>query len=195
MMQTLSTLRKIPQKEEDYFTSKLGMVIVIGSLTMFFITLLISYSILRARSGFWAEYSFEIIPTLLAYINTGVILLSSFTHIKGLQSIKYKCKELTLKWINTTIILGIIFLIFQIVLWFLLTNNGFIMTSSQISGVFYLLSGLHGIHILGGLIIQIWLNRKIHLIDNYQSQVRLVGMFWHFLTVVWLIIFITVIII
>jgi cytochrome c oxidase subunit 3 len=59
--------------------------------------------------------------------------------------------------------------------------------------VFYMLSGLHGLHIVGGIIALFWLNYKINNLVNYLQQVKLVGMFWHFLTVIWVVIFITVI--
>jgi heme/copper-type cytochrome/quinol oxidase subunit 3 len=194
-MKTLSTVKEFPINKNDHFTQSLGMIITIGSLAMLFITLLVSYGILRVRANIWNSQTIDTLPLILIFINTGVILFSSYTYFKGNKSAVIHNRLTTQKWVNATIILGFIFLIFQIVIWFILTSNGFIMTSSQISAVFYLLSGLHGIHIIAGLILLIWLNIKIQLMENNHLHLKLVGMFWHFLTIVWIVIFSTVIII
>jgi heme/copper-type cytochrome/quinol oxidase subunit 3 len=102
-------------------------------------------------------------------------------------------KIVTLNQIYTTIIIGLVFLSLQIILWNVLINDGFTIKSHQAGSVFYMLSGLHGLHILGGIISLIWLVFKIRVNNVILKPIRLVSMFWHYLTLIWIVIFITVI--
>ena len=194
-MQTLTTIKSIKTQKEDQFTSYFGMLIALGSFSMLFIALLASYGILRVRSGLWMSYTIGTIPFFLAWVNTVVILISSITLFMASKANERENKIVTLNQIYTTIIIGLVFLSLQIILWNVLINDGFTITSHQAGSVFYMLSGLHGLHILGGLISLIWLIFKIRVNNLILKPMRLVSMFWHYLTLIWIVIFITVILI
>ena len=192
-MQTLTTIKSIKTQKEDQFTSYFGMLIALGSFSMLFIALLASYGILRVRSGIWMSNTIETMPLTLAWVNTIVILISSITLFMASKANERENKILTLNQIYTTIIIGLVFLSLQIILWNMLINDDFTITSHQAGSVFYMLSGLHGLHILGGLISLIWLIFKIRVNNLILKPMRLVSMFWHYLTLIWIVIFITVI--
>ena len=194
-MQTLTTIKSIKTQKEDQFTSYFGMLIALGSFSMLFIALLASYGILRVRSGIWMSNTIETMPLTLAGVNTIVILISSITLFMASKANERENKIVTLNQIYTTIIIGLVFLSLQIILWNVLINDGFTITSHQAGSVFYMLSGLHGLHILGGLISLIWLIFKIRVNNLILRPLRLVSMFWHCLTLIWIVIFITVILI
>ena len=194
-MQTLTTIKNIKTHKEDQFTSYLGMLIALGSFSMLFVALLASYGILRSRSAIWMSYTIGTIPLFLAWVNTVVILISSITLFMASKANERENKIVTLNQIYTTIIIGLVFLSLQIILWNVLINDGFTITSHQAGSVFYMLSGLHGLHILGGLISLIWLIFKIRVNNLILKPMRLVSMFWHYLTLIWIVIFITVILI
>jgi len=194
-MQTLTTIKNIKTHKEDQFTSYLGMLIALGSFSMLFVALLASYGILRSRSAIWMSYTIGTIPLFLAWVNTVVILISSITLFMASKANERENKILTLNQIYTTIIIGLVFLSLQIILWNMLINDDFTITSHQAGSVFYMLSGLHGLHILGGIISLIWLVFKIRVNNLILKPMRLVSMFWHYLTIVWVVIFLTVIII
>ena len=194
-MQTLTTIKSIKTQKEDQFTSYFGMLIALGSFSMLFIALLASYGILRVRSGIWMSNTIETMPLTLAGVNTIVILISSITLFMASKANERENKIVTLNQIYTTIIIGLVFLSLQIILWNVLINDDFTITSHQAGSVFYMLSGLHGLHILGGIISLIWLVFKIRVNNLILKPIRLVSMFWHYLTIVWVVIFLTVIII
>ena len=194
-MQTLTTIKSIKTQKEDQFTSYFGMLIALGSFSMLFVALLASYGILRSRSAIWMSYTIGTIPLFLAWVNTIVILISSITLFMASKANERENKIVTLNQIYTTIIIGLVFLSLQIILWNVLINDGFTITSHQAGSVFYMLSGLHGLHILGGLISLIWLIFKIRVNNLILKPMRLVSMFWHYLTLIWIVIFITVILI
>ena len=192
-MQTLTTIKNIKTHKEDQFTSYLGMLIALGSFSMLFVALLASYGILRSRSAIWMSYTIGTIPLFLAWVNTVVILISSITLFMASKANERENKIVTLNQIYTTITIGLIFLSLQIILWNVLIIDGFTITSHQAGSVFYMLSGLHGLHILGGIISLIWLVLKIRVNNVILKPIRLVSMFWHYLTLIWIVIFITVI--
>ncbi len=194
-MQTLTTIKSIKTQKEDQFTSYFGMLIALGSFSMLFIALLASYGILRVRSGIWMSNTIETMPLTLAGVNTIVILIISITLFMASKANERENKIVTLNQIYTTITIGLVFLSLQIILWNVLINDGFTITSHQAGSVFYMLSGLHGLHILGGLISLIWLIFKIRVNNLILKPMRLVSMFWHYLTLIWIVIFITVILI
>ncbi len=194
-MQTLTTIKSIKTQKEDQFTSYFGMLIALGSFSMLFIALLASYGILRVRSGIWMSNTIETMPLTLAWVNTIVILISSITLFMASKANERENKIVTLNQIYTTITIGLIFLSLQIILWNVLIIDGFTITSHQAGSVFYMLSGLHGLHILGGIISLIWLVFKIRVNHLILKPMRLVSMFWHYLTLIWIVIFISVILI
>ncbi len=193
-METIITNKFKRNVKGDSFTSTLGMIIVLSSIAMLFIALLSAYGILRVRSDIWMSGSIKSYPLSLSWINTVVILLSSITFNNASKLIEGNNKKKILTWVSFTLILGICFLILQTQLWLIMTNDGYSITSHQAGAVFYMLSGLHGIHIIIGVFLLIWLNFYIRKYDDFFKQMKLTGMFWHFLTIVWLVIFISVII-
>jgi len=192
---TSTIIDKMKIQKEDHFTSYLGMLIALGSFFMLFMALLASYGILRVRSNIWMSHEFGIFPLLFAWVNTMIILLSSFVLFRGVRLIENGKKTIILNKLYATIMFGLVFLILQIILWKMLINEGFTITSHQAGSVFYLLSGLHGLHITGGLICLVWVMFRIKTNIYIQNSIRLVSMFWHFLTFIWIIIFILVILI
>jgi cytochrome c oxidase subunit 3 len=194
-MQTITTIKSVPKQTDDWFTSYLGMLISLGSFSMLFITLLASYAILRVQAGSWMSNNMSALSMALGWLNTGMLLLSSISYFMVSRSTKKRKKTIIRRFLNTTITIGFIFLILQLTLWYTLNQDGYSIISHIEGSVFYMLSGLHGLHIVGGIIALFWLNYKINNLVNYLQQVKLVGMFWHFLTVIWVVIFITVILI
>ena len=192
-MQTITTIKSVPKQTDDGFTSYLGMLISLGSFSMLFITLLASYAILRVQAGSWMSNNMSALSMALGWLNTGMLLLSSISYYMVSRSSKKRKKAVVQRFLNTTIIIGFIFLVLQLTLWYTLNQDGYSIISHMEGSVFYMLSGLHGLHIVGGIIALFWLNYKINNLVNYLQQVKLVGMFWHFLTVIWVVIFITVI--
>ena len=181
------------KKENDSFTSYLGMLIAIASFAMLFIALLASYGVLRTRAGLWMSYTIGDIPLWLSWINTSVIVISSSTYYKMSHFFSEGNDNKTQFWLGATFLIGIVFLAMQWYLWNLLISDGFTISAHQAGAVFYMLSGLHALHIMGGLILLIWLFHKIKKSTTNHNSVKIVGLFWHFLTLVWITIFITVI--
>lgn len=178
------------------FTSYLGLLIGLASITMLFVTLLISYSILRIQADYWFVPGKGSVSMILAIMNTFILLISSVTWMVASRKAKSGKTETFRKWTLITLILGIIFLVLQVTLWQLLTTKGFTAQSSIVGSVFYVLTGMHGLHILGGLAALVWVF-KIEKPDSFINyhRVKMVGVFWHYLDILWICLFTAIFII
>jgi cytochrome c oxidase subunit 3 len=156
-MQTITTIKSVPKQTDDGFTSYLGMLISLGSFSMLFITLLASYAILRVQAGSWMSNNMSALSMALGWLNTGMLLLSSISYFMVSRSTKKRKKTIIRRFLNTTITIGFIFLILQLTLWYTLNQDGYSIISHIEGSVFYMLSGLHGLHIVGGIIALFWL--------------------------------------
>ena len=167
---------------------KFAMWLFIVTVCMLFAAWTSAYLVKRAEAG-WAEI---IIPDQF-WINTVIILTSSITMAWAQHSARKDNLEKVKLAISITTVLGVAFLIGQWITWGKLVELNEHFSGGNVSHSFlYVLTGIHGLHILGGVIFLI-----IVLISTYRFQVHsknmtrieLCSTFWHFLDVLWLYLF------
>lgn len=167
---------------------KFALWLFIMSVVMIFASMTSAY-IVRQAEGNW--FFFEL-PTLF-WINTGVILVSSVTmHWAYLSAKRDKLESVKIATIITTI-LGISFLIGQYLAWGDLVANKVHFVGNPSGSFVYVISGLHGLHIVGGVVfLLILLNStfkyKVH--SKSLNQIEMCVTYWHFLGGLWLYLFI-----
>ena len=155
--------------------------------TSFFALVLSAYS-LRMDYGDWVPLSE---PQLL-WLNTGVLVLASIA-LQWTRNIAVRDDGGSLvPGMLLTGLLTITFLVGQLVAWQQLNAAGQYVTSNPSNAFFYLLTGLHGLHILGGMYV--WARATIKVIrgsatDAIRQSVELCTIYWHFLLLVWLVLF------
>jgi cytochrome c oxidase subunit 3 len=167
---------------------KFAMWLFIATVVMLFAALTSAY-IVRQAEGNWMIFD---LPNLF-YINTAVILVSSFTMQWAYWTAKNDRLEQTKLALGITTILGIAFLIGQFLAWGEMIQQDIYFVGSRgsaVSGSFvYVLSGLHGVHIISGVIfLMIVLNStlryKVH--SRNMTQMEMCTTYWHFLDGLWL---------
>lgn len=176
--------------QQDRNTFSIGLIIAFASWALMFVTLVWGYLVFRMRSTVWiAEYLTPEI-TNIAVLNTGVIVLSSFALSKAFKS--SGSSALVRAW--GSFVLGIIFLIGQVKLWHLVMGQGLNWKSSHVGSFFFLLTGFHAVHIVGGLAAIFVLCLKFH---QWSGSMKASGIryFWDFLYVVWVCLFVLIFII
>ena len=163
--------------------SMISMAMIFAGLTSAFVV--------RKAEGNWMEFDYPI----WFYISTLLIILSSLTINWAKKSIKKDDLSTASKGFNWTLILGLGFALSQYLCWQALVNQGVYFTGpgSNASGSFlYVLTLLHLLHLLGGIIALVITTYKAK-IGNYSSQntlgVELCAIFWHFLDFLWLYLF------
>jgi cytochrome c oxidase subunit III len=174
--------RGIPQRA--YFTViQLGM----AGIVMFFMALTSSFLVRKGLGNDWVAFNF---PRIL-WLNTLILLGSSFTiqvarrHLHGHQKVAFK------RWWAITTALGALFLAGQLIAWRQLAAQGVFLVTNPSSSFFYVLTGAHGLHLLGGILALLYVSRR-----NWRrsriSQVTatdVASIYWHCMDGLWVFLF------
>lgn len=170
----------------------LGMWIFLASDIIFFGSLLGGYLFIRAGASWPLPGQIHPVPT--GTIMTIVLLVSSFTVVRGILSIRRGDQQWLLRWLFATFLLGAAFLIIEANEWYGLytTNPSFWFTSGLPGSTFFLITGIHGAHVATGLILLVYLIKKT-LNGGFTKEnprtVEAFGLYWHFVDVVWVFLF------
>jgi len=173
-------------------TRKLGMWIFLASQIMFFSGLIGAYIVLRfANLESWPHPS-TILNIPLTGVNTFILICSSATLVLGLASIQRGYKEGLQVGLFLTVLLGSVFLGIQLHEYQELIRDGFTLSSSIFGSCFFTLTGFHGAHVLAGviwLIVVLTRCAKGYFTPEEYAGVEIVGLYWHFVDLVWIILF------
>ncbi len=186
---------------------KLGMWIFLIGDTMSFGALLAAYAALRAGAGIvgWVPPD-EILGINLTAFMTFLLICSSVTMVKALESIQKGDVRKMCNFLGLTILGGIIFLGLQAYEWTHLITHDLTLTripehglsgeaiagSNLFGPTFYAITGFHGLHVTGGVIylIVIWINGlKGRYTAEFNHEVEIVGLYWHFVDLIWIMVF------
>jgi len=131
------------------------------------------------------------------WISTVIILVSSFVYHRGKAALDAFDQSAAKKWLTVTAVLGAAFISSQLLAWIELSQRGLYFSNNPYAGFFYILTAVHALHVLGGVIalgsvvIGSW--NGIYSDDRWvrmQSLGQVVGWYWHFMGGVWLVIFV-----
>lgn len=182
------------QKGEEQ-SSSLGMVIALGSWAMMFAAMFYAYLGARARFEVWPPPGVPHLPVALPAVNTAVLLASSGVIAYAVRELGRGRKRLLSPLLGAGVALGLAFLGLQLVVWRDLWLAGLLPSSGLYGSVFYGLTGLHALHVLAGLgVLAVVLGKALRGAYSTENayKVRLVAMFWHFVDVVWVLMFLSI---
>lgn len=163
-----------------------GMVIWLGSEAMFFGGLFAAYFTLRANTRPWHPEGVEL-NVVQGALFTLVLIASSFTIHLADRSAERNDYSGLLRWTSITIVLGALFIANQAYEW---SNLAFTISSHPFGSVFYLMTGFHGLHVLGGMAAMVLLIARVRMAGaTDHSSVDAISYYWHFVDVVWVALF------
>lgn len=172
----------------------MNMVLISGS--MLFATLLMGYSLFRSSSSTWPPEGIRAVSLGYPLLSTATILLSSWfcSRLRGNLALNdFKAAKMNL---NTTLILGVLFMVIQTLLWSEMRDTGLFIGSGIFSSVMYGFTWIHAAHVISGLLVLSWLRFVLKPeTTNLGQKVLNVEKFWHFLGAIWLILFISLFVI
>ncbi len=182
--------------EPEYTTTglnhrKLLMWVFLGSDCLFFGALIATYMVYRGQS-LAGPYPIDIINVPVTTISTFVLLMSSFAMVQALAATHADNKRGIVGWLVATAVLGAIFIGFQIVEFNTFKNEGLTLGGNLFGATFFTLTGFHGAHVTLGII---WLvamaivANKGRVGPNSALDIELLGLYWHFVDIVWIVIF------
>lgn len=131
------------------------------------------------------------------WISTFLILVSSVVYHFGKLAVDKNDQPAARKWFMITTFFGASFISSQILAWFALNSRGLYMQGNSYAGFFYILTAVHAVHVLGGIIaLGSILLRNLAPTENLleiakrQTLTQVVGWYWHFMGALWIVLFV-----
>ena len=170
---------------------KLGMWLFLGSECLLFGGLISTYMLYRGRvaNGPTPEQVYDIPFTS---VSSFVLLMSSLTMVLAVSAAHKKDDRGTNLWLTITALLGATFVGGQVYEFTAFYNEGLGFSTSLFGSSFYTLTGFHGVHVTVGIIMLLALvaiNKRSRVPGSKAETVEMIGLYWHFVDIVWIIIF------
>lgn len=170
---------------------KLGVWVLIGSEVIFFAGLIVTYLVLHGGDKS-VPNPHDVLSIPLVGVNTFVLICSSMTMVTALAKISSGDVRGVKLYLIGTAILGSLFLLGQAYEFSLLWAEGVTLSSGLFGGTFFTLTGFHGMHVFVGVTAILFLIARAFtggLTKEKHMGVEMVGLYWHFVDLVWIIIF------
>lgn len=174
---------------------KIGMWIFLTTDAMSFSGFLITYAYLRTKLE-WPNPT-EYFGIALSSFATFLLICSSVSMVLAIEACKHKDRKGMLNWLLTTIGGGATFLCIQAYEYTHLVSQGITLTNfndgtNLFASTFYLVTGFHGLHVLTGVIYltcEYFNARKGNYDHGNYNRLEILGLFWHFVDLVWILVF------
>ena len=177
-----------PQTSPDSY--RLAMWLGVASILMLFAGLSSAYIVRQGASGDWVSIAIPplLLPNSLLLIASSVTLGRSRNQLK-----KYGLTPAVKFWLSLTTLLGVGFLVGQVFIWKQLAAEGIYLSSNSHSSFFYLMTGVHGAHLAGGVlvltILSIKARRQVLASQSLRTLMDVTSIYWHFMDGLWIYLF------
>ena len=198
-------------KEQQYESAKLGMWAFLVTEVLTFAGLFCAYAILRAKFPDTFELCGQLLNANLGLINTIVLITSSLTMALAIYYIQNDNQKKTIIMLALTIIFAVVFMIikyfeyshkfhlgeftaryFSSDLIPAISESGEVTNPGAYFSIYFMMSGLHGIHVIGGIIVILVMminTYKGKYSSEYYTPIEVTGLFWHLVDLVWIFLF------
>ncbi len=177
------------------YNAKLGIWLFLASEVMLFGALFSSYVLLRtgAPPGTW-HHGREYLSVPLATLNTIVLIGSSVTMVMAWASLKLNDFKKYKMYMAMTFLAGVGFLIIKGIEYNAKFHHGYFPSKNTFLAIYFTLTGLHGLHVIGGMIVngyfwgpgsKMWKTQP----DRFANRIEVAGLYWHFVDLVWIFLF------
>ena len=175
--------------------AKLGVWLFLASEVMLFGALFSSYVLLRtgAAPGTW-PHGREFLNVPLATLNTVILIASSVTMVMSWASLKLNDFKKYRLYMGLTILAGFGFMIVKAFEYGAKFGHHLYPSTNTFLAIYFTLTGLHGLHVLGGMIVngyfwgpgaKLWRTQP----ERFANRIEVAGLYWHFVDLVWIFLF------
>jgi heme/copper-type cytochrome/quinol oxidase subunit 3 len=181
----------VPHTATGLDNRKLGMWAFLGSECLFFGSLIATYLLYRGRS-IQGPYPEDVYDIPYTSVSSGILLMSSLTMVLALHEIQRGDHRRFRAWLLATALLGITFVGGQVFEFTVFVREGLTLSRNLFGSSFFVLTGFHGAHVTMGILMLLTLygmSLAGRLPAERALRVELVGLYWHFVDVVWIVIF------
>jgi cytochrome c oxidase subunit 3/cytochrome o ubiquinol oxidase subunit 3 len=177
----------VPQREN----TKVGMWVFLGGEAVFFITLILVLVLTRlTHTNYTADFRSHLSIPIIA-VNTFVLVTSSYFVVRALEAISTGSSRGLRNNLIVVILLGLLFLGGQAFEWFGLFDAG-VTYSTTYGTPFFTVTGIHGTHVFIGVLWALFLligHRRKPFTESNHLGVENFGLYWHFVDIVWIVLF------
>jgi len=182
-----------PRPDTGLYNAKLGIWLFLASEVMLFGALFSTYILLRNSAVVWPRGS-EMLDIPVAFVNTLVLIGSSVTMVMSWASLKMNDMGKFRLYMGLTILAAFIFLGIKTYEYGTKFEHHHFPKDSTFLAIYFVLTGLHGLHVIGGLIVNSYLwgpGRKLFARDpeRFTNRIEVAGLYWHFVDLVWIFLF------
>jgi len=189
-----------PHPMTGVYSGKLGMWLFLASEVMLFGAFFSTYVLLRVGApaegpAAWPEAGTTALSWKIGGINTLVLILSSMTMVMAWASLKMNNFSKARMYLVITLLLATAFLVVKITFEYIPKfNHGIFPSTSNFYGLYFIMTGLHGLHVLGGIVVigyfigpgsSLW-NKDP---EYFTNRIECTGLYWHFVDLVWIFLF------
>ena len=172
---------------------KLGIWLFLASEVMLFGSLFSSYALLRIGAPTWPDQS-AILSVPLATLNTVVLIASSVTMVLAWAALKVHNLARYRLYMGATIVCGLGFMVVKAFEYGDKFSHGLFPSSNNFLGLYFTLTGLHALHVLGGMVVNTYLwgpGTRMWKTDpeRFTNRIEIAGIYWHFVDLVWIFLF------
>ncbi len=171
---------------------KMGVWVFLASEAVFFGGLITTFVISNARNQ-QPPYAKDVLSLPLVSVNTFILIASSLAMVTALSRAQEENLRGAIRWLITTAVLGLAFLGGQAYEFTHLYLSGLSLGQNLFGASFFTLTGTHGLHVLSGIIwitLIIFQLRRFHgAPEQAAMKIELTGLYWHFVDLIWIIIF------
>jgi len=152
--------------------------------------LIVSYIVLRLGSSGWGDAAAHLNFTA-ALINTFLLLTSSMTIVMAHAAVQEDDYRSVANYLGLTVLLGLGFLGMKAFEYSVEIHHGFLPSSGIFWSFYYGMTGLHALHVLAGIIVNLvlWISALRRTLAPNGHRVELAGLYWHFVDIVWIFLF------
>jgi cytochrome c oxidase subunit 3/cytochrome o ubiquinol oxidase subunit 3 len=180
-----------PETSTGLDNRKVAMWAFLGSECLFFGALITSYLLYHAKTGSGPK-PHEIYDIPYTSVSSFVLLMSSLTMVLALAAIQRGDQKRLRIWLLATATLGLTFIGGQVFEFTTFVHEGLGLTTSPFGSAFFVLTGFHGAHVTVGILMLLTLFSMSTIGKLPQEdalKVEMIGLYWHFVDVVWIVIF------
>ena len=177
--------------------SSIAILTALVSFTMLFATLMLGFVIYRLTAPVWPPQGMKRPDLVLPMLSTLTIAISSFCFFKFEEAMR--AKKLQLNLLQGALAFGILFMVIQGIFWNSLKSQGIFVSSGLYPSIIYAFTWIHAAHVVAAYFMLGWLYLKVSKPGVLESdsdlalmRVENVGKFWHFLGIIWVIMFVTI---
>ena len=183
------TIATAPISQQE--NSKLAMWVFLGGEVVFFIALILIFLLARlVHADYNAQFRSHLSIPIIA-LNTFILVTSSYFMVRALEAISYGNEKGLRNNLWVVVVLGLLFLGGQAFEWTSLFNEG--VSYSTIFGMpFFTLTGVHGTHVFIGVLWALYLlvaHRRLPYTQENHLGIENFGLYWHFVDIVWIVLF------